>query len=574
MLEAGEAPCPGFSTEKISFEMVISAVGHPLYLNDLRSHAGKRPAPVQMEVPQTVKRSSGIKPNLFWDKTAYVLGVTAVEDSDGQLTPGQGKRTADEHAAFAAMHCELLEGIDDDGLRALLAFLDKWKPEFFAARGFPVEALDQNIVFRLDGDTGPNGAPRFLHQRSSVLPLLVISDQRDSALCLVTGKEAPLARLHPSIKGVMGAQSSGASLVSFNDQAYESFGKSQGENAPVSEQAAFAYGTALNRLLAKDSTRNLRVGDTTIAFWAEAETPEAAGFSEMLMSNAFSPPDEAAEANMLRAHVRKIAEGRAGGDPKFDPSTRVYLLGLAPNAARLSVRFWHPGSFGDFARNVARFWDDLTIEPAGWKGPPAAWSLLYETAIHVGGKARADTIPPLLGGNVMRSVLTGQPLPRTLLSAVVGRIRADGHVNGRRAAVCKAVVNRISTKEEIPVSLDPDNTNPAYRLGRLFAVLERAQEAALPSLNATIKDRYFAAASATPARVFPLLVKNANHHLSLVKKGESGGLGRWLEKQLGLIWLGLEADLPRALALEDQGRFIAGYYHQRWTKSEKNGEDQ
>ncbi len=283
-----------------------------------------------------------------------------------------------------------------------------------------------------------------------------------------------------------------------------------------------------------------------------------------------------AERNRLRAALQDVATGRPA-DPKLDPQTRVYMLGLAPNAARLSVRFWHVGDFGEFARNMLAFWEDLRIEGhpdhPPWKGPPAARSLLYETAIRVGGKPKADTIPPLLGGEVMRAVLTGQPLPRSLLSAVIGRIRADGEANGRRAAICKAVINRALKsrhethfeKEMIPVSLDPDNTNPAYRLGRLFAVLERAQSSALPGLNATIKDRYFAAASATPARVFPLLVKNATHHLALLKKGENGGLGHWLEKELGVIWSGLDPDLPRAFNLEDQGRFIAGYYHQRWT---------
>ncbi len=574
MLAEGKAPCPSFSTEKISFELVIAANGRPLYLNDLRSHSSKKTAPRLMDVPEAVERSSNIKPNFLWDKTAYVLGVTACENTEGQIAPGQGKRTAREHAAFAASHRERLEAAKDEGLQALLRFLDLWEPEFFAQNGFSIEALDQNIVFRLEGDNGADGAPRFLHERPAVLPFLEVVKDESTALCLVTGMQAPIARLHRSVKGVMGAQSSGASLVSFNEPAYESYGKSQGANAPVSEQAAFAYGTALNCLLAKSSKHNLRVGDTTVVFWAEAATREVADFSEMLMGAAFSPPNEAAETIKLRADVQKVAEGRGGDDPEFDPDTKIYLLGLAPNAARLSVRFWHSGSFGGFARHVQRFWDDLSIEPAGWTGHPAAWSLLYETALHVDGKANADTIPPLLSGNVMRSVLTGQPLPRTLLSAVIARVRADGRVNGRRAAICKAVVNRVSMKEEISVSLDPENMNPAYRLGRLFAVLERAQEAALPNLNATIKDRYFAAASATPARIFPLLVRNANHHLSSVKKGEKVRFGHWLEKQLGMIWLGLEADMPRVLTLEDQGRFLAGYYHQRWTKSEKNENDQ
>lgn len=580
MAEKGEAPRPGYSTEKISFALVLDAHGTPLRLADKRSHAGKKPAPVPMSVPAG-GRTSGIKPNLLWDKTAYVFGVIAVEEEDGEkrLVAGQGKRTAKEHAAFVAEHVVLLEGATDPGLVALRRYLDLWQPDMFAELGFPKGALDQNVVFEFDDGTGPG----FIHDRPAALALVTAPADAERGLCLVTGEEGPIERLHPKIKGVMGAQSSGASLVSFNNDAYESFGKAQGENAPVSQRAAFAYGTALNALLAKDSRRHLRIGDSTVVFWAEADNADTAQTVELCISGAFNPPaDDDAELARLRAAINDVATGRPAA-PELDPATRVYMLGLAPNAARLSVRFWHPGTFGGFARHVARFWEDLQIEPEPWKGPPAAWSLLYETAIGVGGKPKTDTIPPLLGGQLMRAVLTGQPLPRTLLSAVITRIRADGNIGGRRAAICKAVINshlrpahdpaatrRPTTKEEIPVSLDPDNTNPAYRLGRLFAVLERAQSAALPGLNATIKDRYFAAASATPARVFPLLIKNATHHLALLKKGENGGLGHWLEKELGTIWLELEADMPRSLPLEDQGRFIAGYYHQRWTKADKN----
>lgn len=581
MRESDDAPRFGYSTESISFALVLDADGTPLRLADKRSHAGKKPAPVPMNVPAG-GRTSGIKPNLFWDKTAYVFGVVAVEEDgdDGKkrLIPGQGKRTTSEHAAFVEEHGSLLAKATDPGLVALRLFLASWHPEMFAELGFQTEALDRNIVFEFDD----GGGPGFIHDRPAAVQLVTPPTDAEHGLCLVTGAEAPIERLHPKIKGVMGAQSSGASLVSFNNDAYESFGKAQGENAPVSQRAAFAYGTALNALLARDSKRHLRIGDSTVVFWAEADNSDTASAIEFCMSGAFNPPaDDDAELARLRAAIMDVATGRPA-TPELDPATRVYMLGLAPNAARLSVRFWHPGTFGDFARHVARFWQDLRIESAPWKGPPAAWSLLYETAIRVGGKPKAETIPPLMGGQLMRAVLTGQPLPRTLLCAVVARVRADGVINGRRAAICKAVINShlrpahdqttigIATpEEEIPVSLDPDNTNPAYRLGRLFAVLERAQNAALPGLNATIKDRYFAAASATPARVFPLLIKNATHHLALLKKGVNGGLGHWLEKELGAIWLGLEADMPRSLRLEDQGRFIAGYYHQRWTRADR-----
>lgn len=568
MAADGKAPRPGYSSEKISFSVEIDADGKLIALRDKRSLAGKKPAPVAMAVPAGPKRSSGIAPNLFWDKTAYVLGVIGIDDGTKTIVPGQGKRTADEHAAFVAAHRALLADATDPGLLALARFLGGWTPDQFAVHGLDPAALDQNIVFEFT-DQGRRG---YIHDRPAAAALLAKDDAGNGGLCLVTGQSGPVARLHPSIRGVMGAQSSGASLVAFNAEAYESLGKAQGDNAPVSQAAAFAYGTALNALLERQPaggpTRNLRVGDTTVVFWAQADAPEAANWAEILMGQALNPPDDDAEAKTLQAAIEAVAAGRGTGNPQLDPNTRVFLLGLAPNAARLSVRFWHPGSFGGFARHVQRFWDDLAITPSPWKHPPAAWSLLYETAL----LGKAENIPPLLGGQLMRAVLTGQPLPRSLLSATIARIRADGNINGRRAAICKAVINRHTKQEEIPVSLDPDNANPAYRLGRLFAVLEQIQQRALPGLNATIKDRYFAAASATPARVFPVLVKNATHHLSLMRK-EGGGLGHWFDARMGEIWTGLGPDLPRSLNLEDQGRFVAGYYHERFKPKTNETDD-
>ena len=568
--ETDDVPRFGYSRESISFAVVLDANGRPLRLADKRSHAGKKPAPAPMNVP-VGDRTSGIKPNLLWDKTAYVFGVVAIEekgaDGNSRVVPGQRKRTAQEHAAFVDTHRDLLAGATDPGLAALRRFLECWRPGMFAEMEFNPEALDQNVVFEFDDGCGTV----FVHERPAAIALFDKPSENPSGPCLVTGAHAPTARLHPKIKRVKDAQPTGASLVSFNENAYESFGKSKGENAPVSERAAHAYVAALNALLADGSERRLQVGDATIVFWAEADRQEASSFAEMLMAKTFRPPDEAAEAMKLKAAISDVAAGRFVA-PEFDPATRIHILGLAPNAARLSVRFWHPGTFDEFARHVAGFWASLDIDPSPWKGPPAAWSLLYETAIQVGGKPKADTVPQLLGGQLMRSVLTGQPLPRTLLSAVIARIRTDGEINGRRAAICKAVINRTTKEEEVPVSLDPDNPNPAYRLGRLFAVLESAQRAALgKDVNATIKDRFFASASATPARVFPLLLKNTTHHLALLKKDESRRwLGNWMEGQIGAIWLGLEADMPRTLTLEEQGRFIAGYYHQRCTKTKKD----
>ena len=588
--ETGETAPPYYSMEKISFALVIDVNGRPLRLADKRSHADEKPAPVAMPVPASVTRTGNIKSNLFWDKTAYALGITAIEqeDQDGvkYLTAGQGKRTAREHECFVSKHKKLLSDTNDPGLLAFIAFLDEWSPEDFETLSSSTnDALDKNIVFEFD-----DGNKRdFLHNRpaaqDAAQKFITETSNAEVAVCLVTGQNAPVRRVHRPIKRVINAQSSGASLVSFNEEAYESYGKTQGSNAPVSEDAAFAYSAALNALLARTINqkrkRPLQIGDATVVFWAEAADSKKVELSEQLMGGALSPPDDTTETTKIRSKLTDVAEGRAGDDPDLDENTRIYILGLAPNAARLSVRFWRPGTFGDFARNVTRFWDDLHLEPNPWKALPAAWSLLCEIAL----QGKAENIPPALGGSLMRAVLTGQPLPRLLLSATVARTRIDkdqhkdqygrrAAICGRRAAICKAVINsrlRIKDKdiekEGIPMSLDPENTNPAYRLGRLFAVLELTQTKALPNLNATIKDRYFAAASSTPARIFPLLFRNAMHHLALLKKGENKGLAYWLEQQIGEIWGGLQADLPPALVLEDQGRFIAGYYHQRYTKT-------
>ncbi|RWR14217.1 type I-C CRISPR-associated protein Cas8c/Csd1 [Paenirhodobacter populi] len=576
MAQAGDAPRRGYSTERIGGEVVIDRDGNLVAINPKLVAEGKRTVAAPLAVPAAVKRSSGIAPNFLWDKTAYVLGVTAQKDekgkpvlADGRPVAAQERRTADEHAAFVALHRERLAGTEDPGLLALLRFLDRWTWEDFAARACSPEVLDQNVVFRLDGEGG------YLHDRPAAAQLLAGESAGEGVLCLVTGERAPAARLHPSIKGVMGAQSSGASLVSFNigskdiRGASSSYGKIQGDNAPTSEAAAFAYGTALNALLARSgpgpSRRALRIGDTTVVFWAETPDRSHDEEAEDWMAGLLDPPDDSeseADATLkLRATLEAVARGQKPDDPRFHPDTRVYVLGLAPNAARLSVRFWLPGTLGDFTRNLARFHEDMRLDPTAWKRLPAAWALLYETAL----QRKAENIPPLLGGELMRAVLDGTPYPRMLLSSVIGRIRADGIVNGARAAICKAYIQR-NLKEEFPVSLDPDNTEPAYRLGRMFAVLEGIQQAALPGLNATIRDRYFAAASATPARVFPLLFKTATHHLSNLRKGDKDWLGRYFDDQMGKIWAGLSSDLPASLTLEDQGRFVAGYYHQKFTK--------
>ena len=559
---------PGFSQQKISFALMLDASGELASVIDLRDTSGKKPQPRLMNVPQPPKRSSNVEPATLWDKTSYALGVSATS-----------KRVEQEHAAFKDRHVELLEGQEDAGLQALLRFLKQWHPDAFVGHPlFPADMLDANIVFGLYGERG------FLHERPAALALLARADGDGApaaeGLCLVTGRHAPLARLHPSIKGVNGAQPAGASIVSFNLPAFTSYGKDQGHNAPVSEQATFAYTTALNHLLRREegNHQRMQIGDATVVFWAEADDAARAEAAENVFAAMLDPPaDDAGETEKLRHALERVRQSQAVPDlgPGPDPGTRMYVLGLAPNASRLSIRYWMQGSLGEFARRLAEHHEDLRLEPSPWRTPPALWRLLLATAPMRNGKAKSEDVPPLLAGELARAILEGHRYPQSLLNVLVMRMRADGDVGGARVALCKAVIARNrrlqshgpdndpnNDHRSVPVSLDIANTAPGYVLGRLFSTLENVQRAALgKELNATIRDRYYGAASATPASVFAVLLRNAQHHLSRVRKDNPG----WainLEKEIGETMDLLPAEFPRSLRIEAQGHFAIGYYHQ------------
>lgn len=562
MAERGEAEAPGYSREKISFAIVLSAEGVPVQCLDLRQQSGKKLVPKLLEVPAAVKRTAGISPNLFWDKSAYVLG----------RTEGAARRTAEEHAAFLARHAAVLADEQDQGLVALRQFLAGWAPDRFDAPPFVPEMLDANLVFRLDGELG------FIHQRPAAHRIVAAqsSGEGTQGFCLVAGTMAPIQRLHPSIKGVEGAQSAGAALVSFNLDAFKSYGKEQGDNAPTSQTAAFRYGAALNRMLDRGSANRVPrpIGDATVVFWADASGvgEDAATAAEHLFGSWFAPPPEPpnpieadlAEAVKLRDALREVAAGRPVHelDPQLKEGVRFHVLGLAPNAARLSVRFWLSDSFAAFAQRLARHHADLALDPLPWRAkPPAVQRLLAKTTAF---DEKFNNIPPLLAGEVTRAILSGTPYPRTLLAAAVIRLRAgDDAGTGWHAAAIRAVLARLEREETPPVSLDRNNDNPAYNLGRMFAMMEIAQRMALGRVNASIRDRYFGAASATPAAVFPLLLRGVQNHLSKLRKAGKGG---WIEMEMNAIAEQLAPDLPRSLRLEDQGRFAIGYYHQRRTR--------
>ena len=566
----GRAPEYGYSREPVSFAIVLAPNGDVVDVTDLRDTTGKQPRPTRYAVPEAVTRSVNVASNFLWDKTAYSLGATRDRDTGA---PGMSRRG--EHEAFARLHRELLSDTVDQGLQALMAFLDRWNAERYPALPLAEDMIDSNVVFRLEGQR------EFIHERPvarQVWKEHKTGPAGTGRMCLVTGESGHPKRVHPKIKGVNGAQTSGASIVAFNQDAFCSFDRKQGDNAPVSERAAFAYTTALNLLLSRDSGRSIRIGDATAVFWAHAENGEqSASAAEDLFAILADPPtSDADEAAQIGDKLAAVAEGRPLADihPDLDERTRFFVLGLSPNASRLSVRFWHEDSIGALAQRIAEHWRDLRLDPPPWKVSPAIWRLLLETA----PQRKGENIPPTLGGAMIRAVLTGSRYPRSLFAAVITRMRADNDINGHRVAICKAHLARDYRlgfeQEEVPMSLDRDADHPAYLLGRLFAVYENVQRAALGQVNATIKDRYFGAASATPASVFPLLERGSAAHLASIRKGDKGGLAHWFDREIDEILAKMEAAFPRSLRLEDQGRFAIGYHHQRYSGRSAAGERQ
>lgn len=538
-------PPEGMSAEAIHFALVIGEDGSLKGVHDLRDSKGK---PLRRFVPAAVKRTSTkVLPNFLWDNTGYVLGV------DGKGNPAF---TARKYESFRTFHRQLCAASPDRHARALLAFFDRWTPEQFGSIGEREALLDSNVVFQLEGDTD------FLHQQPSLYSLwqdsLAVQDACAQGQCLITGQQGPVLKVHPAIRNVPGAKVE-AALISFNCDSFQSFGKEQSENAPVSPRAARGYTTALNYLLQKEHKQVVRLGEDSIVFWTDRACAE-----ESLLGALFDGLDatEQTQDNALLHKVRSLLTAMACGRPvseedSIDTSVRFFVLGLTPNAARLGIRFWVTDTFGNLLQRFGRWYRDLAIERRypGEEEHPALWQLLRDLA----PLQKSENIPPLLGGQLLRSILLGRAWPQSMYTAALQRIHADKNVTYYRAALIKAHLCD-TTAKGATMSLDKEEQNKGYRLGRLFAVLEKAQTDALGSVNASLRERYIGAASARPGLVFPQLLKTAQFHVSKRAKQHPGYDIRF-SRLVSEIMDGMTV-FPPVLSLEDQGRFMLGYYHQ------------
>ena len=559
--------CPfGFQNIPVSYAATLSEEGELLDIISLKELNNNRSQ--SFEMPTNMKTSS-ISSSPVCDNFEYIFGV------GGEKGEKAIEKTKFEKAK--SLHLEMFEEASSSEGIAIRKYFENWDIDkawendyilkHYSDKG---KAFSGNVVFKF------LGSKKYFHEQHEITEIWKKKNEEklkeegmEVAQCAISGETAPIARLHDKFKGVDGASTMGASLVCFNKDADESYGLKQSRNSAVSEEVAFKYYTALQYMLS-DREQKIQIGDATTVFWAgKIESAYTNIFKSMMNNPEAIEEDEVAEDVKTREKIKSIlADGSKGifNDTELDPNTKFFILGLSPNAGRLSVRFFYRDTFGNFCDKIKQHYDDISIYGGkSGKDHIKIWSLLNAT---ISSKSKDKKVNPLLGGAVARSIFTGEQYPQILLNQTIIRVKAESQITQPRASIIKGYLirkNRIQKKkEELTMYLNEKSTKPAYVLGRTFAILEMIQKNALgEGINATIKDKYFASACSNPSLVFPNLLKLTQHHLAKID-------GNYWDIKLGECLSLIEGDtFPKILDMENQGRFILGYYQQNQKNYEK-----
>lgn len=562
----------GYQDTNVSYEAVLFEDGQLMDIISYLEINDKKPKTFKM--PLSMK-STGIAASPVCDNFAYIFGISSNKGSK-DLEPVKFE-------AAKKLHTTLFQNASSREARAILQFFQTWDIHTAWENPHILKYFERgnsyvgNIVFSLVGEG------RLFHTCREIVDIWHTENQRKktdfetvNGLCGITGKTEPLARIHTQLSGVKGASPMGASLVCFKKDSDKSYNLDQSYNARMGETAAFKYTTVLNKMLA-GTGQKLFVGDDTTVYWASSTKKAYAEVFHAVFGFEDDEGDESVEHEnrVFHEQIKSILKNGKQGIyqmPELDPDTKFYVLGLAPNAGRVSVRYFLQDSFGGFCDKLKQHDEDMRI--CGQKDHIKLSSMLYAT---ISVNSTDKKCNPLLGGAVMRSILTGCAYPQLLFNQTILRIKTERSVGQARAAILKGCIvrkNRVQKKEEYwPMYLNKESQNPAYVLGRTFSLLEMIQRHALGDINATIKDKFFASACSTPALVFPNLIKLSQHHLAKMEDKNKTYWGKQLGQCLGL----LESDsFPKTLNMENQGRFILGYYQQtqaNYQKKEQTNED-
>lgn len=543
----------GYEKEEIDFVIIIGKNGKFIDLQNERENKRGKP----YFLPKAVIRTAAPKPNLLWDKIEYITGISKDEKKT--------KQAENYNNAFVKKLRTLLDSIKEDiGVKAILSFYDTNQINELTKHQSWEECLKVSgwMTFQLDGDNELIANYEVV-RKFQIEEFLSGKYEEDDlkklkeSVCLITGEKSIVKRLNTELR--LPGSDKNVKIVAFQkNSGFDSYGKEQAYNAPVSIKAEAAYSAALKHLI-NSATNKKIVADTTVLFWTEKKTEETNPEEVLSWVIAFQKTDEDNPdkgINIIESFINSIFTGQR----PVDKTNHFYVLGLSPNAARISVRFWKAPSVEEFGLNIKKHFDDFEII----HGPKEAKYLsLYQILSATALGYKMENVPPNLAGSVIESIIDGTQYPTTLLHQCIRRIRAEQNVNRTRASILKAYLNRFNkihnqNEKEITMSLDSNNTNVAYRTGRLFATLEKIQEEANPGINATIRDRFYGAASSSPITVFPRLLSLKNSHL----KKLSAGRKIYFEKLITDIFCEIKF-FPTNLSLNEQANFGIGYYHQR-----------